>query len=164
MAKNLIDEFHDDILINEMICYAQSDPEDAAKLLMVAAAYLRKSEDVPSRLACFIADAIEAAMLKPAEYRLKALGRELHLTAGNRRPVKLHPHTLPELIVYCGGKTDAATISQTASAYGISKSTARRLLVTAKAKHDEWASYAATQERGGHRSYSYFRRKVKGFK
>lgn len=65
---------------------AESDPEQAAEVLRLVAAYLRRGEALPENLARYLADAIEASMSEPKARRAGALCEKLHLKARNRRP------------------------------------------------------------------------------
>src|SRR6185369_16148447 len=66
---------------------APSDPDAAAKALLIVAARLREGYvSKGSDYARYLADAIEASMSKPREKRGRALLLELHLAAENRRP------------------------------------------------------------------------------
>lgn len=78
--------FWPDFEASEAINRAESDPEQAAKALLIAARYMREGKPLPDYLAEHLASAIEAAMLKPTESRGVELARELNLTAQNRRP------------------------------------------------------------------------------
>jgi hypothetical protein len=78
--------FSFDVLADEAILRAESDPEQAAKFLMIAAGYMRRGEVLPENVALHLADAIEASMCKPAHSRGNALLLELNLKALNQRP------------------------------------------------------------------------------
>jgi hypothetical protein len=64
---------------------AQINGDDAAKALLILAQYLRTGEPVPSNLAKYLADAIEASMAKDGKTRASELLVELGLKAKNRR-------------------------------------------------------------------------------
>lgn len=66
---------------------AESDREQAANVLLIAAAYMRRGEALPSHLAEYLAGAIEASMGKPQGKRGDALLLELNLKNQNRRLV-----------------------------------------------------------------------------
>ncbi len=66
--------------------WSNSHPDAAADALMLVAGYLRRHEAVPSELARYLADAIEASMSKPNKIRAKVFTNNLHLTGNNRRP------------------------------------------------------------------------------
>lgn len=65
---------------------AESDPNEAANALRIAAEYLRAGRPLPHALAEHLAGAIEGAMAEPQAARGPALLRQLKLTAGHRRP------------------------------------------------------------------------------
>lgn len=106
---------------------APHDPEAAASALLLAAEYLRAGEPVPDNLADWLAGALESAALKPAAARAGALARELHLTAGNRRPVAcwLEVGGAFDLLVL-DGKSQNAAKAEIARRFGIDESTAVR--------------------------------------
>lgn len=120
--------FHD-IPINQ----AEADPEMAAECLLRAAKYLRSRSPMPSDLANYLADAFEAAMLKPVEMRGRALALELHLTALNRRPVNVDPDWLGEYL----DMSETKAKKLIATEFGISQSTALRLLKMVKAFREQ---------------------------
>lgn len=106
---------------------APSDPGAATEVLRIAAGYLRRGEPLPANLADYLADAIEAAMAKPAEHRLSALGLELNLTASNRRPAAHWvdiAHRCEEL--QDGTRSTDAVANDVAAEFGIGVSTAKR--------------------------------------
>lgn len=65
---------------------AESDPQQAAQVLRIAASYLKKMEPLPSALAYFLGDAFERAMKKPTTARGSELLVNLHLEVTHRRP------------------------------------------------------------------------------
>lgn len=71
---------------SEAIARAESDPDQAAEALRIAAGYLRRREVVPDNVADWLADAIDCAMHKPEAHRARALALELGLAALNWRP------------------------------------------------------------------------------
>ncbi len=74
----------------ECMLFAESDREEAARLLVIAAEYLRERKQMPAMLADYIADAFISAAAKSPELRAKQLSDDLNLTANNRRKVKAH--------------------------------------------------------------------------
>lgn len=78
-----------DLRTNKAIEQASADPEAAARVLLIAAEYLRQHKPLPYQLADYLADAFEAAMAKAPEKRLADLGFELNLKSRNKRPHKL---------------------------------------------------------------------------
>ena len=92
---------------------------------------------MPSDLARYIADAFEAAMLKPVTMRAKALALELNLSALNRRPVNVDPDWLVEYL----DMSETRAKKLIAAEYGISQSKALHLLKFAKAmRMSDWKS------------------------
>jgi hypothetical protein len=65
---------------------AESDPNQAANALRIAAEYLRAGTPLPHALVEYLAGAIEGAMAEPPASRGPAFLRRLKLTAGHRRP------------------------------------------------------------------------------
>ena len=69
------------------INWAESHPDAARDVLLLAAGYMRRGETLPDNLAEYLCDAIELSMSKDeAGQRARSLTEELHLTALNRRP------------------------------------------------------------------------------
>ena len=105
-----------------------ANPLAAAKVLSIAAEYLRKGEVLPSGLAFFLADAIERAMKKSPSVRGSELLINLKLKALNRRPAAAHfalvGHDLEQLLAE---KTPVLEATEAvASRHAISESTVRR--------------------------------------
>ena len=111
--------------------YADSDPDEAARALLIAAEFIRAGKPLPCDLANFLAGAIEASMGKPQAYRNKAFLLELKLTSAGRRPVKTPFLNDPgeRLCSYMeAGQSQNIAASQVAADFdGISESTAVRL-------------------------------------
>lgn len=78
-----------DLRASKAIRQARADPEEAARVLLIAAEYLREHKPLPYLLADYLADAFEAAMAKSPEKRLAELGFELNLKSKNKRPHRL---------------------------------------------------------------------------
>jgi hypothetical protein len=74
--------------VSNAIARAASDPEAAARVLLLAEDILRARKPIPYALADYLADAFGAAMRKPEEKRVEALALELNLRAKNKRPSK----------------------------------------------------------------------------
>lgn len=72
--------------VSNAIARAASDPEAAARVLLLAEDILRARKPIPYPLADYLADAFGAAMRKPEEKRVEALALELNLRAKNKRP------------------------------------------------------------------------------
>lgn len=112
----------------DALAKADSDPEQAAQLLRIAARYLREGKPLPRGLDVYLADAFEAAMHKPEKDRGKALALELNLSALNRRPAAywlevgewMSWETTPD-----GGRPSQNELATRAAVeFGISESTA----------------------------------------
>lgn len=124
---------------------AECSPDDAAKVLSIAAGYLRKGEVVPAPLALFIADAFDAAVdTKESEgvnvvtARVKTLARKLNLSASNRRP-KVSENEMGcwifRRLAENPGKALTAVLIEAAKAHGIGKTTASDHWEKWKPKH-----------------------------
>ena len=72
--------------LDNALALAESDPQQAAHVLRIAASYLKAGETLPSALANFLGDAIERAMKKPTTSRGSELLLNLHLEVNHRRP------------------------------------------------------------------------------
>jgi hypothetical protein len=79
-----------DLRSSKAIQQASADPEEAARVLLIAAEYLREHKPLPYQLADYLADAFESAMAKAPEKRLAELGFELNLKSKNKRPHRLN--------------------------------------------------------------------------
>lgn len=129
-----------DFLAADAISSAPSDPEAAAAVLLQAVGYLRRGKPLPENLARYLADALEAAALKPGPQRGAALATELHLTAGNRRPAG-DPLAIGQAFgaLIDAGESQNGAKAQIAADFGISESTALRAwkkYAAARAAHD----------------------------
>lgn len=105
-----------------------ANPLAAAKVLSIAAEYLRKGEILPSGLAFFLADAIERAMKKAPSVRGSELLINLKLKALNRRPAAADFALVGrDLEQRLAEKTPVLeAIEAVASRHAISESTVRR--------------------------------------
>lgn len=108
----------------------EAEPDTAAQLLMLAAYYLRNRKPMPDMLADYLADAFETAMVKPQENRVPQLGRELNLTALNRRPLYVSWGTLDIVVkkLLNEGMSQSQAEKEAAKFCGVSTSTAKREL------------------------------------
>jgi hypothetical protein len=108
---------------------AESDPDMAAKALLIAATYFRANKPLPSHLGKFLADAIEASMNKPMENRNNHFLLELGLVALNRRPVKADWFEVGQAFEdrLDSGSSHNKAAKSVAIKFGISSSTANRL-------------------------------------
>lgn len=75
--------------VSEEIARAPSDPDAAARVLLLAEDILRTGKTMPLELARYLADAFGAAMRKPVDLRATELAFELNLNARNKRPSSL---------------------------------------------------------------------------
>lgn len=75
-----------DLEADEAIRKAKFDADCAARVLVIAADYLRRREPLPDNLAKYLADAIDYSMDKPKKDRANTLALKLNLIAKNRRP------------------------------------------------------------------------------
>lgn len=105
---------------------AECSRDDAAKVLSIAAGYLRNGAVVPAPIALFIADAFERAAAAEEERRPQELAHGLHLSATNRRP------KVPENELGCWvfrrlaenpEKALTAVLTEAAKVHGIGKTT-----------------------------------------
>lgn len=117
--------------VRPLLKVAEGTPEAAAELLRVAARLLRERRALPGELADYLADAFESAMAKPKESRLKELGRELKLTALNRRQKKFDPWAVDLALLMAheaGARSETKAIAHVARKFGVSPATIRRFL------------------------------------
>lgn len=118
-----------DVRVSECVKRAESSPDAAAQALLFAAEYLRAGEALPVDLIDYLAGAIEAAMVKPAASRGRALLNELKLTAQNRRPVDADWYAVGQRFdeLMRAKQSRNASASQVGVEFGIGESTAKRL-------------------------------------
>jgi hypothetical protein len=128
----MTDGFSVDDRVQMLLTRAKSDPEAAAEALRWIARSLRKYGKMPQGLADHLADAIDASMGKPAQYRAKALTDELGLTANNRRPAAdvYEVGTHIRLLMHEKGLSMSAAAGEVAHDFGISDATARNYYKT----------------------------------
>lgn len=124
---------------------AKSDPDAAAKALLLVAKYLRM-RDLPPRAALFLIDAIEGSMRERPSKRGPALLKRLMLTAGHRRRVRAHWEWVGrdfDRLIESGDSQNSAA-SSVAADYDISEATAVRLWKMYRQIEDanEWQSLA----------------------
>jgi hypothetical protein len=84
--RDSLEQYFADDAATDALALADSDPEAAKSVLLIASGYIRRGEALPGNLAEYLVEAIETAMAKPQKLRAKALTDELMLTANNRRP------------------------------------------------------------------------------
>lgn len=113
----------------ELLNRVEANPDAAAEVLLLAAEYMRAGKPLPDDIAEHLAGAFEAAMCKPQKMRGKALLRELHLTAGNRRPADVDRYALGQRFdnLVAAGKSENAAASQVGVEYRVDDSTAKRI-------------------------------------
>jgi len=108
---------------------AAADANEAAKVLVFAAEYLKTQQKMPYPLALFIADAFEKSMKKAPSVRGSELLLNLHLKALNKRPVKAN-------FEYVGGAVErlmheklkkGEAVFRVAEDFNISEKTVQRL-------------------------------------
>ena len=118
-----------DYRVSDCLGRAESSSDAAAQALLFAAEYLRAGESLPVDLIDYLAGAIEAAMVKPAASRGRALLHELKLTAQNRRPADADWYVVGQRFdeLRRAGESQNASASQIAVEFGIGESTAKRL-------------------------------------
>ncbi len=113
----------------ELLGRAEANPDAAADVLLLAANYMRAGKPLPDDIAEHLAGAFEAAMSKPQKNRGPALLRELHLTAGNRRPADVDWYELGLRFdrLLAEGNSVNAVASQVGVEFGVDDSTAKRI-------------------------------------
>lgn len=105
---------------------SESDPNQAAQVLRIAANYLKNQAVMPYPLALFLADAIDRAMSKASGMRASELLINLHLKSTNRRPASNFEyvgHDLQKLLDAKMQKTKA--VLEVAENYFIDEKTVR---------------------------------------
>lgn len=113
----------------ELLNRAEANPDAAAEVLLLAAEYIRAGKPLPDDIAEHLAGAFEAAMCKPQKMRGRALLRELHLTAGNRRPADVDWYALGQRFqeLLAKGESENAAATQIGVEFNIDDSTAKRV-------------------------------------
>jgi hypothetical protein len=107
---------------------SESDPNQAAEVLRIAATYLKNQEKMPCALAYYLGDAIERAMKQASVVRGSELLINLNLMVTNRRVsanFKQVGSDLERLLQSSTPKGNAILI--VSEKYGISDSTVKRL-------------------------------------
>lgn len=109
--------------------FAESDANQAAEVLRIAAKYLRSRERMPDALAYYLADAFERAMKRASVARGSDLLINLHLVVNHRRTVGNFEYVgfhCERLLQSKMSKGEA--ILRTCEKYSISESTVKRML------------------------------------
>jgi hypothetical protein len=107
---------------------AESDPNQAAEVLRIAATYLKNQEKMPYALAYYLGDAFERAMKRASTARGSELLINLNLMVTHRRKSANFEHVgsdLERLLQSSEPKGDAILLIS--EKYGISDSTVKRL-------------------------------------
>ena len=108
---------------------SESDPNQAAEVLRIAAKYLRGRERMPDALANYLADAFERAMKRASVARGSELLINLHLAVAHRRTVANFEHVgfdVERLLQSKISKGEA--ILRVCEKYDISESTVKRMV------------------------------------
>ncbi len=137
-----------------LLSRSEADSDAAAKVLLLAAQYIRRGETLPEDVAQHLAGAFEAAMAKDAKHRGQELLFELHLAARNRRPSKADwievGRRFEELMRQ--GQSQGKASAQVAVDFKISEATAKRRwkqYESAMADYRVLTSNDATDQAGG---------------
>ena len=108
---------------------AESDANQAAEVLRIAAKYLRSRERMPDALAYYLADAFERAMKRASVARGSELLINLHLVVTHRRTVANFEYVGFDFERFFQSKmSKGEAILRTCEKYGISESTVKRML------------------------------------
>jgi len=108
--------------------FSESDSNQAAEVLRIAAKYLKSRETMPDALAYYLADAFERAMKKASGFRGSQLLMNLHLEVHHRRVSANFEHVgfdLDQLLQTEEPKGKA--ILEVGEKYGISEPTVKRM-------------------------------------
>jgi hypothetical protein len=125
--------------LEEAMNLSESDPNQAAEVLRIAAKYLRSGERMPYALACFLADAFERAMKRASVTRGSELLINLRLMVTHRRKAANFEYVgfdLERLLQSKLPKGEA--MLRIGEKYGISVSTVRRM-------HDKYLGFKASE-------------------
>jgi hypothetical protein len=108
---------------------AESDANQAAEVLRIAAKYLRSRERMPDALAYYLADAFERAMKRASVARGSELLINLNLVVTHRRTAANFEYVGIDFERLLQSKmTKGEAILRTCEKYGISESTVKRML------------------------------------
>lgn len=114
--------------VSDAIHAAPADPEQAAKVLLLAAKLMRDRQSLPYQLADYLADAFEASMVKPVDLRVPNLAFELNLHSRNKRPSKFGWLATHRILVANEGKHRREIINLIKMSGKVSRSHAERML------------------------------------
>lgn len=118
---------------------SKSDPQQAAKVLSIAASYLIGQQQLPSALAFFLGNAFERAMKKIPMYRGSELLVNLNLKVNNRRPKANFEHVgmyVEQLVLTKVPKGEA--VIRAGETYKMSGSNVKRM-------HKEYLAFKAAE-------------------
>jgi len=108
--------------------WSESDPQQAAEVLRIAAKYLRSGEKLPLALALFLADAFERAMSKASMVRGSELLINLNLKAMNKRPAANFEYVGSQLQKRIDSEIPRQrALKEVAEKYNIDKKTVQRM-------------------------------------
>ena len=122
---------------------SETDPNQAAEVLRIAATYLKNQEEMPYALAYYLGDAFERAMKRVSVVRGSELLINLNLMVTNRRASANFEHVgsdLERLLQLSEPKGDA--ILRISEKYGISDSTVKRMYK----KYREYQTFEAASD------------------
>jgi hypothetical protein len=130
--------------LNEALDLSKSNPQQAAKVLRIAAKYMKSQEKLPSALAIFLSDAFERAMKKPTTARGSELLMNLNLVVANRRPKAHFEYVGLEVEKLLQAKVPKGrAILQAGEIYGIDATTVKRM-------HNEFIALKASEDLKDH--------------
>ena len=113
-SKTVQDQPGLDVLVNfpisDAILAASADPEQAAKVLLLAARLMRDRQPLPYQLADYLANAFEKSIDQPIELRVQNLAFELNLKSRNKRPSKFGWLAAHQIMVASEGKSRSEII------------------------------------------------------
>ena len=120
--------------------FAESDANQAAEVLRIAAKYLRSRERMPDALANYLADAFERAMKRASVARGSELLINLNLLVTHRRTVANFEYVGFDFERFLQSKiSKGEAILCICEKYGISESTVKRMLKKYQAFKDSEA-------------------------
>ena len=126
--------------LEEAMDLSESDPNQAAEVLRIAAKYLRSGEMMPYALAYYLADAFERAMKRASVARGSELLINLNLVVTHRRTVANFEYVGFDFERFLQSKmSKGEAILCTCEKYGISESTVKRMLKKYQAFKDSEA-------------------------
>lgn len=137
------DIFPIDVDAMDAIAGVHTEAKTAAEALSIAAEYMRARKRLPPSLEDYLAEAFEVTALKEKKHQGTALLRELGIEAQNRRPVAATSWEVAEYVDDAqNGTSERQRILGACQYFGISATTARRLLPDGRAA---WEDHARDQ-------------------